>query len=349
MVRSRRRNSESSAPPLVPSRSRALEFASGLVAFLVFALVSGIAILGSPAAGYPSVTLTIGAPQTAEIRRPALTPGQAIRTVGGHLVSDLALIEDSPDGPLPKIAEDGRRPMTAYTRPFTAPAAQKRIAIVMTGLGISQSQTDFALARLPPEITLAFVPSVSGLQLLIDQARGRGHEVVLEIPMEPFDFPDSDPGPNGLMVGQAPEENMKRLRWNLSRGTGYVGISNLLGGRFLGDPGAVTPMLTDVAQRGLLFFDNGRNTNSVAPDVARTTAAPIAVAHLVIDDIQTPQAIELQLSELEAEASRTGSAIGVASVFPVTIDRLEAWSAGLSARGFALSPLTAVVTLPAAQ
>src|SRR5687768_1615754 len=177
----RRRKNDAPAAP-AERRPRMLALATGFVGFVIFALVSGIAILGSPAAGEPRVTLLLGRGDAAGIRRPALAPVEAIRTVGGHLVSDLALIEDTADGPLPRISEDGRRPMTAYARPFTAPAAQKRIAIVMTGLGISQSQTEFALARLAPEITLAFVPSVSGLQVLIDQARGKGHEVVLEVP-----------------------------------------------------------------------------------------------------------------------------------------------------------------------
>jgi polysaccharide deacetylase 2 family uncharacterized protein YibQ len=329
-----------------PERSspRGLALATGLVAFAVFAGIIGIAILGAPTP-QPGVTLPLDqAPGTGTAPPPS---GIAIREVNGNLVSDLALIEDSPDGPLPRIAADGRRPMTAYTKPFTPPAPARRIAIVLTGLGVSDSQTQLALTRLPPEVTLSFVPSISGLQPLVDQARGRGHEVLIELPMEPFDFPDSDPGPNGLMTTQPPAENLRRLHWNMSRATGYVGVGNLLGGRFLGDAAALAPVMGDVAQRGLLFFDNGRNAGSLAPEAAMTTGAPIAVGNLVIDDVQTPGAIELQLTELEAQAARDGSAIGVASVYPVTLERLEAWAAGLSARGFALAPLTAVTQLPA--
>jgi polysaccharide deacetylase 2 family uncharacterized protein YibQ len=329
-----------------PSGMRALTLVAGLSGVGLLAIIATVAFLGSPGAGEPHVTLTLD-PQRMEIRRPALALGQAVRTVGGNLVSDLALVEDSPDGPLPKIAEDGRRPMTAYTRPIGEPGPQKRIAVVITGLGVSQSGTQLALSRLPPEVTLSFVPSISNLQDLIDQARGKGHEVLLEVPMEPFDFPDSDPGPNALMVGQPSEENLKRLHWNLTRATGYVGIGNILGGRFLGDETAVTPMMTELASRGLLFFDNGRNTSSLADQLARAAHTPIAVARIAIDDIPAREAVDLQLSELETEASRNGAAIGLASVFPVTIDRLSIWSAGLAARGYALVPLTAVTATPA--
>ena len=66
--------------------------------------------------------------------------------------------------------------------------------------------------------------------------------MLLEVPMEPFDFPDSDPGPHALLAAAGSDENLKRLDWSLSRFTGYVGVSNLLGGRFLGETGAIDPV-----------------------------------------------------------------------------------------------------------
>ena len=62
-----------------------------------------------------------------------------------------------------------------------------------------------------------------------------GHEVLLEVPMEPFDFPDSDPGPHTLRAGEDEDANIERLNWALSRFTGYAGVTNLLGQRFLSD------------------------------------------------------------------------------------------------------------------
>jgi polysaccharide deacetylase 2 family uncharacterized protein YibQ len=337
------------APEGKPRRSgmRALAIATGLVMLAMLTLLAGIAIFGTASGAEPHIRLTLDPlPASGDLRRADSLPPQTARKAGDHLISDFALLEDSPDGPLPKIAEDGRRPMTAYGRSFLA-GGQKRIAVVMTGAGISKSGTELALSRLPPDITLSFAPAITGLQGLIDQARGKGHEVLLEIPMEPFDYPESDPGPNTLMVAQTAEENVKRLRWNLARATGYAGIGNLLGGRFLGDRAGLTVLMSEVAARGLLFFDNGRNTNSLASEIARSARAPISVARISIDDVQTQAAIDQQLSELEAEAARNGASVGVASVFPITIDRLAAWSEGLAARGFVLAPLTAVTVLPA--
>lgn len=68
------------------------------------------------------------------------------------------LVEDSRNGPLPRIAEDGRRPWQVYARPFPAADRRPRIAIVLAEMGISGVTTGNALQKLPPTITLAFVP-----------------------------------------------------------------------------------------------------------------------------------------------------------------------------------------------
>ena len=331
------------------SSGRPLGVAALTVLFSVVILIVAIAAFGSAEDGDPVVSLELPPPAQGEQTAPLPAFGQASRSVAGNLVSDLALVEETPDGPVPKIGEDGRTVMQAYARAFTAPAGLPRIAIVVTGLGIGANATTAALTRLPPDIAVSFVPFVPDLQRMVDEARARGHEVLLEVPMEPFDFPNSDPGPNVLMVGASGEENAKRLNWALSRSTGYVGIANLLGGRFLGENGAIEPVLAILARRGILFFDTGIYSNSVAATAARRAGTVSAAGVVALDMTQTPGAIDSRLAELEDRAREGGFAVGTASVYPVTIDRIVEWTAGLQARGFVLAPLTAVASDPEYQ
>jgi hypothetical protein len=205
------------------------------------------------------------------------------------------------------------------------------------------------LEQLLPDITLGFPPFAPELQKTIDKARGSGHEVLLEVPMEPFDFPDSDPGPHALLVAASAEENGKRLDWSLSRATGYVGVMNLLGGRFMGEEPAIEPVLAQAARRGLLFFDNGASSNSVAITAARHVKAALATGTLTLDGVQTQSAIDTELSDLETAARQDGFSIGVASAYPITIARLAEWAAHLDARGFQLVPLTGLAAQPQIQ
>ena len=263
---------------------------------------------------------------------------------GSALIADPALIEQTAQGPLPRIADDGRKPMTAY-----APAAANgkfRIAIVVSGLGISAKATTAALASLPPGVTLGFAPYAGDVQNWVNEARQSGHEVLLEVPMEPFDFPDSDPGPHTLRAGVDEDANLQRLTWTLTRITGYAGVTNLLGQRFLSDSDALSPVMTYLARRGLYFFDNGAAPQSTAPDVAGSTAMPFAGANETLDGIQTALEIDRHLSALEDEARAHGSAIGSGFLYPVTVERVAAWAKGLQGRGFVLVPVSAIVSAP---
>ncbi|MEO8114288.1 MAG: divergent polysaccharide deacetylase family protein, partial [Phenylobacterium sp.] len=142
-----------------------------------------------------------------------------------------------PGGPLPIIAQDGRTSAQVYARPFFADGRPK-VALVIGGLGLNARATQQAIETLRPEVTLSFVAYAEGLQGWIDMARAHGHEVLLETPMEPMDYPDNDPGPYTLMTDAQAPDTLKKLEWVLSRATGYFGLTNYLGSRFLGSDAA---------------------------------------------------------------------------------------------------------------
>jgi len=265
---------------------------------------------------------------------------------GKALLADPALIENTAEGPLPRIADDGRKPMTVYAG--AAPAGAKfKIAIVVNGLGLSAIATKAALDALPGNVTLGFTPYGADVGKWVSDARARGHEVLLQVPMEPLDFPDSDPGPHTLRAGQEEEANIQRLTWALSRFTGYAGVTNLLGQRFLSDSEALAPMLTYLNRRGLYVFDNGAASQSVLPSVAGQIGIPAAQSGPALDTVQTALEIDRRLSDLETQARANGSAVGSAFLYPVSIARIAAWARGLESRGFVLVPVSAIVAQPA--
>jgi uncharacterized protein len=334
-----------------PRAARALGLATAGFFCVLTATALGITLLGK--APRPDVVLDLSALPQSEPAQPRMAVAEATAPpvvidkavfAGSALVADPALIENSPLGPLPRIADDGRKPMTAYAAP--AASGKFRIAIMVSGLGISAKATTAALASLPPGVTLGFAPYAGDVQHWVNEARQFGHEVLLEVPMEPFDFPDSDPGPHTLRAGVDEDSNLQRLTWSLSRFTGYAGVTNLLGQRFLSDSDALSPALTYLARRGLYFYDNGAAAQSIAPQVAGPTAVPFAQASETLDGIQTALEIDRHLSALEDEARAHGSAIGSGFLYPVTVDRIAAWSKGLAGRGFVLVPVSAIVSAP---
>jgi len=348
------------------ARRRPHPLALAYLAFFILLIVAGagITFLGDPHAGDSVVAMNLPAPHSAHPAMGVVAPAQPAPPPnpaeqgpvpeaippkvtqqiysGRALIADPALIENTPMGPLPRIADDGTTPMRAYS-PAAISDGHPRIAIVIGGLGISAKQTEAALKGLPVGVTLAVAPYASDAQHWVALARAQGHEVLLQVPMEPYDFPDSDPGPHTLRSGAGEDANTERLVWALTRFSGYAGVTNLLGGRFLSDANSLEPMLTYLARRGLMFYDNGQATHSAAPDVAARVGVPFAQADSEIDTIQTAMEIDHRLSALETLARARGSAAGSGGLTPVNIDRVRNWAQGLAGRGFVLVPASAIV------
>lgn len=296
-----------------------------------------------PAATPPAATPPVSPPPVSP--PPVSPPIEPPPASSGLNVANPALIEKTPQGPLPRIADNGLPPMRAYAVPI-ATDGRPRIAIVIAGLGISAKSTSFAISNLPAGVTLAFAPYANDVQRWVSFARQKGHEVLLEVPMEPYDFPDSDPGQYTLRTGVGEDTNTRKLTWSLTRFTGYVGVTNLLGGRMLTDSNALEPMLAYLTRRGLLFFDNGAASHSVAPDVAARVGAPFSQATLTIDSIQAAMEIDHRLSDLETAARSKGSAVGAGFLYPVTVERIAVWAKGLAGRGLVLAPISTIVSTP---
>jgi uncharacterized protein len=257
------------------------------------------------------------------------------------------LVEATPQGPIPKIAANGMRPAEAYAqpvKPIPGKPDAPRVALVVGGLGVSASISNDAIAKLPGAVTLAFMPYSYDVDHLAGRARRAGHEILLQAPMEPFNYPDNDSGPQTLLTTLSPEQNLERLHWLMSRFQGYVGITGAMGARFTASERAFTPILQETAKRGLIFVDDGANPRSVAARIAGGSNLPFAKADMVVDAVATPAEIDHALGRLEMAAREHGFAVGMASAMPVSIERIAKWAKAAESRGVQLVPITAVAS-----
>jgi polysaccharide deacetylase 2 family uncharacterized protein YibQ len=253
------------------------------------------------------------------------------------------LLEKSRYGMIP-VAADGLKPYQAYAAGTDLQRAQAAtmpsIAIVITGLGVGAAKTTDAITKLPAAVTLAFTPYGSEPGALVERARAQKHEVLLQVPMEPFNYPDNDPGPQTLLATQTPEQNIDRLAWHMSRFQGYVGLANFMGSRFVVTDAAMQPIIKEAARRGLAWLDDGSAPRSVAGPLAEAQTMPFAKADTIIDAVPNAAEIDKALATLETMARERGKAVGVASALPVSITHIANWAKGLEKRGLLLVPLT---------
>ncbi len=290
----------------------------------------------------------------------ASAPDALIITVppdlGLHLppAPDPRLVEKTRFGLIPKIGADGSRPAEVYARPLvTAPGLKvgaARIAIVIGGMGLDTTATATAIETLPGAVTLGFAPYGHEVQREVANAREQGHEVVLQLPMEPFDYPRTNPGPHSLSTGSNAAENTEDLHWQMSRFTGYAGVANFLGAKFTADAGALTPILRDIAARGLYYADDGTSAQSLVSTLAPSLDLVATRADVVLDGASKAGTLEAALLQLEAKARDKGIAVGIASGLPShDIDRIAHFANALEAKGINLVPLSALLSKDATR
>lgn len=282
-------------------------------------------------------------PRYEMVQRPdGLGPEAPVTTLS--INPDARVSERSDLGFLPKISDAGVRPLDAYSRPIMREFSSiPKIAVIVSGLGLSEAGTQNAIERLPADVTFALAPYGRDLDTWMQQARMNGHELLLQLPLEPFDFPDNDPGPDTLLVSLRPDEMLSRLGFLLTRATNYVGTIPEMGARYTSTPTSMEYLLDQLKSRGLMFVDNGSSSRSIAHEVAAKTRIPFSGVDVVLDEVPREDNIDAKLLQLEGVARARGVAVASGSALPVTVRQLEKWVNDLEQRGLQLVPISATI------
>lgn len=302
-------------------------------------------IAGANATPGPSPSIIVVDAEPAAIVEEPLPISEPLGLLPTTILPDL--VEETEFGPIPRMSGTGLRPFDAYARPSETPATaggKPLVAIVVAGLGLNHQDTLDAITRLPDAVTLAFAPYGKSLSDTVMAARTEGHEIFLEVPLEPFDYPDNDPGPDTLLTGQPPRDNLNRLFKVMSRFGGYVGVINNMGARFTASGADFGPVMEELAASGLGYLDDGSSNRSLAPQLATANRVPFNRVDMVLDTNPNRGAILGQLDALVAAAREKGSAIGIVSALPVSINTITDWARELD--GVALVPASALMRSP---
>ncbi len=253
------------------------------------------------------------------------------------------ITEETETGPLPVIAPDGRQPWLEYSRGFKRADRKPRIALIISNLGLSDTYTKATLELLPEDITLSFSHVAPRLKSWVREARQKGHEILLDIPMEPIGFPKNDPGRATLLTSSNEVENLNRLEHIMKQAGGYVGLLGTLGTKFMLHSETFLPVLRSIKQRGLIYVDSRSTSRSLGPELASSIQLPKAFNNVFLDKEPSQEKIKNKLYELERIALKRRFAVGIAQPLPITIEILSQWTKELKTKQIALAPITAIV------
>jgi polysaccharide deacetylase 2 family uncharacterized protein YibQ len=299
---------------------------------------SELAQLGLDIQVEPGVGIVI--PSATKASFAALKPWPASEPLADAPVT--ALVEQGEHGLLPKISPEGETPFEVYARSApTQKSGDPKIALIVTGLGMSRAATEAAIEGMPADVAMSMNVYARGLDFWMRTARGAGHEVLLEMPGESIDFPFSDPGPNALKALVPPDENIKQLEWMLSQTTGYFGVLSVFGSKFLTVEEQVKAIAEALKKRGLMYVDGGVE-DSLGSRVAYQVGAKWASVDMTLDTVPGRAAFDLQLQEFEDLAKKRAVAVASISANPMVLEKLSAWLKSLGEKGLVLVPVSSL-------
>ena len=250
--------------------------------------------------------------------------------------------EDTENGPLPIIAKDGRQPWIEYSRNFKHSDRKPRIAIIINNLGLSSTYTEQILKMMPKNVTLSFSHISPQLKKWVREARQKGYEILIDLPMEPIGFPRNDPGRSTLLTSLNEVENLNRLEYIMVQSGGYVGLLSTHGDKFTLNSELLLPILKSIKTRGLLYVDSRTTSQSLGPELSSNIQLPRAFNNVFIDKTPSRDYITTKLRELERIAVNKKFAVAIAQPLPLSIEIINEWSSGLKEKGIALAPITAI-------
>jgi polysaccharide deacetylase 2 family uncharacterized protein YibQ len=267
-----------------------------------------------------------------------------------------AAIPAPPPPPLPKRrptdipgpddrSENGGWAGVQFAATDAAQDRPARIAILLKGVGRSEQDSADAIAKLPSAVSLGFLP-YAGAPRLASEAREKGHEIIVQLPLEPTDYPTSNPGPETLLTSLPAQENAARLQAVLDRFDGHSGVTNFMGGKMLQSKNALKPVLEEIKARGLVYVGENNSSHNTVRQVAREINLRYGAAQVLIDIQSNPEAIDKALTRLTAIARQSGSAIGIGNATALTIEQVQAWSERLAEQGITLVPVGALAQAP---
>jgi polysaccharide deacetylase 2 family uncharacterized protein YibQ len=293
---------------------------------------------GDSVADAPEVVNTIVAEDNEETALPPIPPSNS-----PPAAFSVNMAEKTEFGFLPKIRSDGTKPWRYYAKPFTAKSNKPMVAVIITDLGSNRQISEQAL-RLPEEITLSFSPYARDLNSWALSARLSGHETLIDLPMEPSNYPASDPGPLGLLVSKDQGENETKIKKLMAHDFGYVGFLTPRDENFLANNELFKSLQQILSSRGLMLVIGKQPSKNETREMIEKGNTASVIADTIIDEELTPTAIQGRLSLLQQTAKQRGYAVGIAQGYPITIKQVGEWAAKAEENGFMLVPVSLIVS-----
>lgn len=185
-----------------------------------------------------------------------------------------------------------------------------KIAIIIDDMGYNKNLAySFMDMNLP--LCFSVLPLAPYTETIVAEARKRGRELLLHLPMEPKGYPGIDPGPGALLMDMEAEEVKTRVDYLVKKIPGLKGVNHHMGSSYTERLDKMEIILKELKKRNLFYVDSRTTNRTVAFEAARKLGVPVAKKNLFLDHEPSPHAIRLQMERLLGIARYSGTAVGI--------------------------------------
>jgi polysaccharide deacetylase 2 family uncharacterized protein YibQ len=144
-----------------------------------------------------------------------------------------------------------------------------RLLLVIDAFGPAENDSlSREFMKLGVPFTAAVLPRTKGTREWSDRLAGAGHELIVQLPMEPMNYPQRDPGPGAILVDMPAGQIQREVKKNLSDVPHAVGATSYMGQMTLGDETAMGAVMQELKRAKIFYLDSRTIPTSVAADRA---------------------------------------------------------------------------------
>ena len=224
-----------------------------------------------------------------------------------------------------------------------------RLALVIYGFGDAAAAADSFFA-LPAAFAVAVVPGTKAGGDLFEAAHRREREVVLQLPLEPVNYPQVNPGPGTLLVTMKPARIAGDVRKWLDQARPVSAVSNHMGSLATQDMTVMTAVFRELRNAHMPFV----HMMPAAGAVCRSLAADMGIAYDEPDAVldgepraSDTKALDRRWKEILTELQERGQMVVWVRATPTTYKWLPRVLDSKRLKEVDLVPLTALIRKPA--
>ena len=212
--------------------------------------------------------------------------------------------------------------------------AGPKLAIILDDLG-SDSNAAEAIFALQVPLTISVLPFHAHSTEIAEEAKRRGFEVMLHLPMQAVGNELAEP--RQLHAGMSEAEVAKEINEMLESVPTAVGVNNHEGSLATQDAKLMAELMPLLKQRGLFFVDSRTTAATVAFDAAGQAGVRSGYRNVpFLDDVEDVAAIRKQLEVAMRGAEEKGAAIAIGHPHKETLEALREMLPQAGAQGVQL-------------